>query len=118
MPPTRQFAETLLTRLEGLLIEAETSNKPLEVDPYRGQLFDLFAMAEAAGGLEEDVEPDLSADGVCAALAQRWGLKAAAEESFQKQDRMSPEHVGRMRLLWSVLRMWMEWTYAWQRWVE
>ena len=23
-----------------------------------------------------------------------------------------------MRLLWSVMRMWMEWTYAWQRWAE
>jgi len=23
-----------------------------------------------------------------------------------------------MRMLWSFLRMWMEWAYAWERWSE
>ncbi len=118
MPPSAEFARGLITRLDELLLDAEAAGKPLELDPYRGQLFELFVMAEAAGGLKDGVEHGLSADGVCAILAERWGLKAAAQESFQKQDRMSSEDVGRMRILWSLLRMWMEWTYAWERWAE
>ena len=29
-----------------------------------------------------------------------------------------PAHLQKMRSLWSIMRMWMEWTYAWQRWPE
>ena len=28
------------------------------------------------------------------------------------------DQLAKMRLLWSVMRMWMEWDYAWERWDE
>ena len=28
------------------------------------------------------------------------------------------EQLAKVRLLWSFMRMWMEWTYAWKRWDE
>jgi hypothetical protein len=31
---------------------------------------------------------------------------------------IAPVHMNRMRSLWSMMRMWMEWTYAWDRWEE
>jgi hypothetical protein len=41
-----------------------------------------------------------------------------AQESVARQARLPPEQLAQMRALWSFLRMWMEWTYAWQRWRE
>jgi hypothetical protein len=114
----RSLANDILDRLEILLLDAERTSKPLEMDPYRGQLFELFVTAEGAGLAEEGSEPDLSADGICRELALRWGLSDAARESLEHQTKLPPEHVAKMRLLWSVLRMWMEWAYAWQRWPE
>ena len=31
---------------------------------------------------------------------------------------MPADQLAKMRLLWSVMRMWMEWDYAWERWAE
>jgi hypothetical protein len=45
-------------------------------------------------------------------------LADAAQNSHGQQEKMAPKHVGKMRLLWSLMRMWMEWTYAWERWPE
>lgn len=118
IPDPVKFAREIVDRLEDLVTEAEASGKPLEVDPHRSQLFELFVVCEAAGCVGDDASPDLSADGICQALAARWGLKDAAQESVRSQSKLSAEAVGRMRLMWSVLRMWMEWTYAWQRWPE
>lgn len=112
------FAREILDQIEDIVSEAESGQKPLELDPFRSQLFVLFARAEAAGCVGENAQPDLSADGVCSALAERWGLKDAAQESVRSQSNMSTDAMARMRLLWSVLRMWMEWTYAWERWTE
>ena len=112
------LVQDILNRLDELIDETRRTGKPLEVDPLRGQLFELFVMAEAAGLIGEDAEPDLSADGLCHALAGRWGLTDAARASFQQQTRLPPTQLERMRLLWSVMRMWMEWTYAWRRWGE
>ena len=67
---------------------------------------------------DERPENDLTADGLCRTLAERWNLADATRESFSNQTRLPKEHLARMRLLWSVMRMWMEWTYAWQRWPE
>jgi hypothetical protein len=114
----RSLGGTILDRIEGLVLEAESKRKPLEIDPYRRQLFELFVTAEAAGYTEEDSEVDLSADGVCRELGLRWGLGDATRESFAQQTKLAPEHLAKMRMLWSVMRMWMEWTYAWQRWAE
>lgn len=114
----RSLAHNLIDRLEQLILEAERSNKPLEVDPLRDRLFELFVTAEAAGRMPEDTEEDLTADGICRSLAHRWGLAEATRESFEHQTQLPPEHLSRMRLLWSLMRMWMEWDYAWKRWPE
>ncbi|MEM9704380.1 MAG: hypothetical protein AAF907_18205, partial [Planctomycetota bacterium] len=41
--------ERLLDEVERVVREAEDATKPLEVEPYRGRLFELFAMAFHAG---------------------------------------------------------------------
>ncbi|WP_145259451.1 hypothetical protein [Calycomorphotria hydatis] len=112
------LAERVLDRVAAIVTEAETSRKPLEVDPYRGQLFELFVTADGAGYLKEDAEIDLTADGLCRQLSERWGLADATRESVGNQERLSEQHLAKMRLLWSVMRMWMEWSYAWERWDE
>ena len=115
---TLTLADRILDRIEALILEAEQSTKPLEVDPLRGQLFELFVTANGAGYTREGSDPDLSADGLCRQLGARWGLASAARESLAQQTRMPQEHLSKMRLLWSVMRMWMEWDYAWERWDE
>ena len=112
------LAESLYTRLEDLLRDAEQRVKPLEIDPFRGRLFELFVTAHAAGYTAEGTEPDLSADGVCRELSLRWGLTMAAREAAAQQSRLPPDQLAKMRLLWSLLRMWMEWTYAWNQWEQ
>lgn len=125
----KTVANNLLTGIEELIQEATTATSPLEVDPYRSRLFELFVTADGAGligdertsGLskEEDRgEVDMSADGVCRSLARRSGLDMAARDSASQQTKLPPEQLERMRLLWSVMRMWMEWNYAWCRWDE
>ena len=115
---TLTLADRILDRLEELILDAERKTKPLELDPYRSQLFELFVTAEGAGYTKEGSDPDLSADGLCRLLGARWGLASAAKEAIGQQSRMPPEHLAKMRLLWSVMRMWMEWDYAWERWPE
>ena len=63
------LASGIVDRVEALLVEADASRKPIEVDPYRGQLFELFVTAEGAGYLREGSDPDLSSDGLCRALS-------------------------------------------------
>lgn len=118
------LAKSILDQVDRLVREAEQAARPLEIEPYRGQLFELFVMADGADLLkspavdDERPENDLTADGLCRTLAERWNLADATRESFSNQTRLPKEHLARMRLLWSVMRMWMEWTYAWQRWPE
>ena len=112
------LANGIVARVEELALDAESKSKPLEVDPYRSQLFELFVTAHGAGYLSENAPVDLSADGLCRALGARWGLADATRSSFEQQRKLSPEHLSRIRLLWSVMRMWMEWAYAWDRWAE
>jgi hypothetical protein len=108
-------AESIYNRLETLLGDAERQTKPLELEPFRSQIFEAFARAYHTGLTAPDADPDLSADGVCRELALRWGLTMAARDSVAQQTKLPPEQVAKMRLLWSLLRMWMEWTYAWDR---
>jgi len=110
------FAESIYNRLEDLVRDAEQEVKPLEVEPFRGRLFELFVTAYGAGYTKLDANPDLTADGVCRELSLRWGLTMAAREAAAQQSRLPPDQLAKMRLLWSLLRMWMEWTYAWDRW--
>ncbi|HEX4070898.1 MAG TPA: hypothetical protein VHX68_06995 [Planctomycetaceae bacterium] len=118
------LAKSILDQIELVVREAEEAGRPLEIDPYRPRLFELFVMADAGDLLKESTseqEPkklDLTSDSLCRALAERWNLSDAVRQSNANQTRLPPSHLGRMRLLWSVMRMWMEWTYAWERWAE
>jgi len=112
------LADDILNRIESLVFEAEKSEKPLEINPFHRQLFELFVTAEAAGYLGEDSQPDLTAEGVCRILSLRWELSDATRDSFERQTKLSTEHLAKMRMLWSIMRMWMEWSYAWQHWPE
>ena len=125
----KTVANNLLSGIEELIQEATAATSPLEIDPYRSRLFELFVTADGAGligdertsGLnkEEDRgEVDMSADGVCRSLARRSGLDMAARDSASQQTKLPADQLERMRLLWSVMRMWMEWNYAWCRWEE
>lgn len=127
----RTVARDILRGIDKLVQEAEAATRPLEVDPYRSRLFEFFVTADGAGLVIDDAtvavnqdpdddadEQDLSADGLCRLLAQRWGLDMAARESAALQTRLPKEQLERMRLLWSLMRMWMEWSYAWRRWAE
>jgi hypothetical protein len=122
MSPTssasQELAERLLEEIDDLVYEAEEQTKPLEVEPFRDRLFELFVTAEGAGYLRPGVEPDLTADSLCRQLADRMGLSEAARASMGQLPKLPPDQVAKMRLLWSLLRLWMEWTYAWQRWPE
>lgn len=112
------LADRLLHRLVLLLEDAEAKTRPLEIDPCRGQLFELFVIAHGAGYTRDDGEVDLTADGICRELSHRWGLDSAARASVAQQAKLPPQQLSKMRLLWSLMRMWMEWSYAWSRWPE
>lgn len=115
---TANLASRILDRVEELVIIAERETKPMELDPLRGELFELFVTANGAGYTNEASDPNLTADGICRSLGERWGLAAAAKNAVESSGRMGPEQMSKMRLLWSVMRMWMEWCYAWDRWDE
>ncbi len=121
MPETTtpsQLASHILQEVETVIREAEEGNKPLEVEPFRSRLFELFVTADGAGYTHEDSDPDLSTDGLCQQLAASWGLRDAALQSVTEKSQFPAEQLQKMRSLWSVMRMWMEWTYAWSRWDE
>lgn len=105
-------------RLQAVIDEAEANTKPLEMDPYRSQLFELFVLANGAGLTDEELEPNLTSDSVARILAERWGLRQEVTSSAAAEKAISSDGVAKMRLLWSLLRMWMEWCYAWDRWQE
>jgi len=112
------LADQIRAEVEALILASERSQKPLETDPFRSKLFEQFVLAHGAGFLDDEAAEDLTADGLMHTLATKWGLRSAAQSSVRENARMSPEHMSRMRSLWSMMRMWMEWTYAWSRWDE
>lgn len=125
----RALARDIVNGVVELIEDARRQTRPLEVDPYRSRLFEFYVTADGGGLVPDDRdaaarsdedgdELDLSADGLCRLLARHWGLDMAARESTATQSRLPPEQLELMRLLWSVMRMWMEWAYAWNRWSE
>lgn len=126
----RTVANTIVNGIEQLANDAQAETSPVEIDPFRSRLFEFFVTADGAGLIGDERssslnsaddaadETDLSADGLCRSLARRWGLDMAARDSAAQQTKLPPEQLERMRLLWSVMRMWMEWNYAWCRWEE
>jgi len=75
-------------------------------------------MCDAAGFLEEGAAHDLTCDGIARDLASRWKLASRIGADISHPSSLPPEQLKRLRLLWSFMRMWMEWTYAWGRWHE
>ncbi len=118
LSPGKALAHDLVSRIDDVLQGAAASGQPIELDPNRTRLFELFVMAEATGFLEEGAEHDLTCDGVARDLAARWNLSRELGGPPTSPSSLPPEHLSRLRLLWSFMRMWMEWTYAWQRWDE
>jgi hypothetical protein len=116
--PGRALAHDLVERIDDILQGARASGQPIELDPHRSRLFELFVMAEATGFLKEGGEADLSCDGVARALADRWSLARNLGGELSQPSALPPEQLSRLRMLWSFMRMWMEWSYAWQRWDE
>jgi len=116
--PAMALARDLVDRVDEILKGAVFSGQPLELDPQRSQLFELFVMADAAGFLQPDAEPDLSCDGIARELAARWDLARSLGGALPPPDTLEPKQLRSLRLLWSFMRLWMEWTYAWQRWEE
>jgi hypothetical protein len=115
----RELADNLLDSIEQLILFSEENNRPLEMDPQRGQLFEMFVTAQGAGYLEENSPVDFTADELCKALSNRWNLSEKLRNSMTQENSInSVMGMARMRLLWSVMRMWMEWDYAWKRWDE
>ena len=118
LSPGKALAHDLVARIDDVLQEAAASGQPIELDPSRSRLFELFVMAEATGFLDEGAEYDLTCDGVARELAARWNLSHDLGGKLTQPSALPPQHLGRLRLLWSFMRMWMEWTYAWKRWDE
>ncbi|QDT15185.1 hypothetical protein [Alienimonas californiensis] len=124
------FAEEILAQVRAVLEECEKKTRPPEVVPYRDQLFALFAAAFDAGLTEdpdERAEPsttgdappeDLSADGLCKALGEQWGLAAAARANPEEGPALSQAHVAKVRLLLSLMHLWTNWDLAWRRWPD
>lgn len=116
--PEWRTRENILDQIDAILRSCEEAKRPLEVEPARGELFELFVSVESAGGLQEESPLNLSADGLCQSLAERWGLKNSTESWLRQNTNLTAEQMAQMRSLWSLLRMWMEWTYAWERWPD
>jgi hypothetical protein len=115
--PARLLAQDLIDRIEQLILQAEQEAVPLEVDPQRPRLFQMFAEAEAAGFLADGSPIDLTCDAIARHLADRWNLRDLGQ-AIAQPTRLPPTQLNRLRVLWSFMRLWMEWTYAWQRWHE
>lgn len=108
--------EAIIDRIQLIAEKAAEAEQPLELPPHRDDLFAAFATAYAAGHTAE--EGPLCADELTRALGQRWGLDQSAQQSVASQQKLNEADLARMRLLWSTLRLWMEWGYAWSRWAE
>jgi len=106
------FAEKILGEIDRLIQLAESQTRPLEVDPYHRELFQLFKLAYQAGLTSGETTPDLSADAICKQLAATWGLTSAAQTWLTQAAQLPKAQLTRMRSLWSVMRMWMEWDFA------
>jgi len=115
--PAGQLAQGLIDRLEELIVASERNGRPLEVDPQRQQLFELFEQADAGGFLADETDFDLSADAIAKVLAGRWNLRNLGA-AISQPNALPPAQLARLRVLWSFMRMWMEWDYAWRRYRE
>src|SRR5207245_11504109 len=71
-------------------------------DPYKGDIFKLFADAYRSGYFDDSSRPGLGADALCDILQVRWLANREHEEK-------------RKHLLDQLLPMWREWQYGWDK---
>lgn len=116
--PAEALAAEIVDRIEDVLLQAEELTQTAEIDPHRKRLFELFAQADAMGGLTEDADPDLSGEAIARQLADRWQMARELGAGVMQPSRLAPQQLARLKSLWSFLRMWTEWSYAWNRWDE
>ena len=114
----RSLIDNVIAQIQAIIEEAEEKVRPLEMEPFRGRLFELFVVADGAGLLDENAEPNLTSDESARVLADRGDLRESDAAAKLASGSMAGESLSKMRLLWSFLRMWMEWGYAWDRWPE
>lgn len=114
--PDSSSPDDAVNKIQLIVEEATEAGKPLEVAPFRERLFAVFAAAYTAGQTGD--EGSLSADELTRLLGQRWGLDQSAQKSIADQQKLGEADLVKMRMLWSTLRLWMEWDYAWSRWSE
>jgi len=115
--PGIALAQDIVDRIDELLLGAQRAGQVLEVDPYRERLFELFVMADATGFLEGG-EADLSCDAIGRELSNRWDLANSVGQGMAQPASLPTAQLAKLRLLWSFMRMWMEWSYSWKRWGE
>ena len=108
----RSLIDNVIAQIQAIIEEAEEKVRPLEMEPFRGRLFELFVVADGAGLLDENAELSLTSDEIARVLADRWDLRESDAAAKLASGSMAGESLSKMRLLWSFLRMWMEWTYA------
>ncbi len=82
----QSVARDIVKSIDTLIQEAIQATRPMEVDPFRSRLFELFVTADGAGLIRDDREtpvaedsddfesPDLSADSLLKNLASPLGL--------------------------------------------
>ena len=116
--PHSATVRKVLDRVEDIMLEAAKTTRPLELDPARRDLFLQFVDSYRQGLVNDEMASNLTADGLCAALSSRWGLKDTVQDTMKQKAPLSGDQLAQMRSLWSVMRMWMEWTYAWDKWAE
>ena len=64
------------------------------------------------------IDAERSADDLFRRIGERWRLPEATRASAEGQQQLASAHRARMLVLWSAVRLWMEWQYAWDRWPE
>ena len=116
--PAAGVVREIVGQVAQTLEEAEELGRPLELDPFRDRLFQLFVTAEATGFVQEGGQFDLTCDGIARELGNRWNLGRNEQGEAVPPQALAPEQVKRLKLVWSFMRLWNEWAYAWQRWGE
>lgn len=84
------LASRILRRVDELIQEADRQTRPLEIDPYHTQLFELFVTADGAGYTRENAEEDLTPDGLCRRPVRPLGTHRRRPRCRHPSDRPGP----------------------------
>jgi len=99
--------QELLSRLQQLL-EIHLDCGYLRQEPYKSDLFSVFATAYNSGYFEERSNPSLKGDSLRELLVAQWFRNTDTQAMTER----------RRELLGQLLPMWEEWRYALDRWAS